>query len=89
MSPSFKTPEGLADAIRIMAKEKSLAEQFVVLLNTVGDRNVQQYARGIQLYSEAKAEFDGLIEGMKTNLELDEPLEAAGLSGKAGKKRGQ
>ena len=57
-----------------MAKEKSLAEQFVVILNTVGKEDVQQFARGIQLYSEAKAEFDGLIEGMKMNLELDEPL---------------
>jgi hypothetical protein len=74
MSPSFEAPEGLAGAIKIMAKEKSLAEQFVVILNTVGKGDVKQYARGIELYAEAKAEFDGLIEGMKTNLELGEPL---------------
>jgi hypothetical protein len=50
-----------SDGIRVMAREKSLAEQFLTILNDFGRNNVGEYANGIVLYAQAKAEFDGLI----------------------------
>jgi len=47
--------------IRVMAREKSLAESFLVLLNDFGKKDVGQYATGITRYAAAKADFDGLI----------------------------
>jgi len=57
--------------IRVMAREKSLAESFLVILNDYGNKDVGQYATGITRYAEAKAEFDGLIAELEH--ELDQP----------------
>lgn len=58
----------LSDAIRLLAREKSAAEQYAVIMATVGKTDAAQYVRGIELYSDAKAEFDGLIAELKFDL---------------------
>jgi hypothetical protein len=52
----------LAEAIGYLKKEQSLAETYAGLLKGFGKQDLATYARGIQLYAEAKAEFDGLTE---------------------------
>ena len=52
----------LAEATGYLKKEQSLAESYAGLLKGFGKQDIAVYARGIQLYAEAKAEFDGLIE---------------------------
>jgi hypothetical protein len=60
-----------SDGIRVMAREKSLAESFLVMLNDYGKKDVGQYATGVIRYAEAKADFDGLIAELEH--ELDQP----------------
>jgi len=57
-----------SDAIRVLKKEQSQAESYMALLNTMGKENTQLYGQGIMLYADAKAEFDGLIEKMQSDL---------------------
>jgi hypothetical protein len=61
-------PETLSDAIRFLKNEKSAAEQYGVILFTVAKDNPGLYVRGIKLYADAKAEFDGLIAEMRFDL---------------------
>lgn len=58
----------LSDAVGVLAKEQSAAEQYAVILATVGRKNIDAYVRGIQLYADAKAEFDGLIAQLRLDL---------------------
>jgi hypothetical protein len=58
-----------SDGIRVLAREKSLAEQFLVIMNDFGKKDITQYAQGIVLYAQAKAEFDGLITQLEDQLE--------------------
>jgi hypothetical protein len=58
----------LAEAMGYLKKEQSLAESYAGLLKGFGKQDVATYARGIQLYAEAKAEFDGLIEQILASL---------------------
>lgn len=62
-----------SDGIRVMAREKSLAEQFLVIMNDFGQKDINQYAKGVTLYAEAKAEFDGLIAELEHELEQARP----------------
>lgn len=55
-------------AFRVLAREQSLAEAYVVLMDSVGKADIHRYADGIRLYAGAKAEFDGLIEQMKQDI---------------------
>src|SRR5215472_15601184 len=64
-SSSTVTP---SEAIRFFAHEKSAAEQYTVILSTVAKNDVAQYVRGIKLYADAKAEFDGLIAELRFDL---------------------
>jgi hypothetical protein len=57
-----------SEAIRLFASEKSSAEQYAVILSTVEKNDAAQYIRGIKLYADAKAEFDGLIEELRFDL---------------------
>jgi len=57
----------LADAIRVLAREQSAAEQYAVLLDSHGKADTNRYVQGITRYAEAKADFDGLIEALKTD----------------------
>ena len=62
-----------SDGIRVMAREKSLAEQFLVIMNDFGRKDIDHYVTGIALYAEAKAEFDGLITQLEHELEQARP----------------
>ena len=66
---------GFSDAIGILAQEQSLAESYAAILKEFGRQDVETYARGIQLYANAKAEYDGLIEQMKHDLTMGKPLD--------------
>nr|NJM03642.1 hypothetical protein [Desulfobacula sp.] len=61
--------------MRILAREQSLAESHAGILKEFGRQNMENYARGIMLYAEAKADFDGLIEQMRTQLMTGQPIE--------------
>jgi hypothetical protein len=58
----------LSDAVRVLTHEKSAAEQYAVILATVGKTEPARYVRGIMLYADAKAEFDALIAELKFDL---------------------
>ena len=58
----------LSDAVAVLEKERSAAEQYAVILATVGRKDANLYVRGIQLYADAKAEFDGLIAALRIDL---------------------
>jgi hypothetical protein len=66
--------EEASDGIRVIAREKSLAEQFLVIMNDFGQKDINQYAHGVVLYAEAKAEFDGLITQLEDELDRSKPL---------------
>jgi hypothetical protein len=55
----------LSDAVGVLETERSAAEQYAVILATVGRKDVDAYVRGIQLYADAKSEFDGLIAQLR------------------------
>jgi hypothetical protein len=69
MTKSQQTGASLPDAMRFLAHEKSAAEQYAVILSTVGKNDASLYVRGIELYADAKAEFDGLIAELRIELE--------------------
>ena len=58
----------LSDAVGVLEKERSAGEQYAVILAMVGRKNVDAYVRGIQLYADAKADFDGLISQLRFDL---------------------
>src|ERR1700726_2921293 len=62
-------PGTLSDAIRLLAHEKSAAEQYGVILITVAKDNPSLYVRGIKLYADAKSDFDGLIAELRFDLQ--------------------
>ena len=62
-------PGTLSDAIRFFGHEKSVAEQYGVILITVAKDNPGIYVRGIRLYSDAKSDFDGLIAELRFDLQ--------------------
>jgi hypothetical protein len=58
----------LSEAVAVLEKERSAAEQYSVLLASVGRKDADAYVRGIQLYADAKADFDGLIAALRVDL---------------------
>jgi hypothetical protein len=71
-----------ADAIRVLGHERSVAEAYGMLLDTHGKKDMSRYVEGIRLYSEAKADFDGLLEQLKYNLnEGRDPKNSAQFGG--------
>src|SRR5215469_14639931 len=62
------TEPTLSDAVAVPEKERSAAEQYAVFLASVGRKDVDTYVRGIQLYADAKADFDGLIAALRIDL---------------------
>jgi len=66
--PAAPAPAAFSEAIRVLARERSAAEAYAILLDTHGKKDVSRYVRGIELYADAKAEFDGLIEGLKAEV---------------------
>jgi hypothetical protein len=69
MTKSQETGPSLPEAMRFLAHEKSAAEQYAVILSTVAKNDAALYVRGIQLYADAKAEFDGLIAELRVELQ--------------------
>jgi hypothetical protein len=69
MTKSQETGPSLPEAMRFLAHEKSAAEQFAVILSTVAKNDAALYVRGIELYADAKAEFDGLIAELRIELQ--------------------
>jgi hypothetical protein len=68
----------LSDAIHFLAREKSAAEQYAVILSTVGKTDTTKYVHGIELYADAKSEFDALIAELKFDLTTgQEPARSA------------
>lgn len=61
-------PPSLSDAVAVLARERSASEQYAVILATVGRKNAELYVRGIELYADAKADFDGLIAALRFDL---------------------
>jgi hypothetical protein len=55
--------------MRFLAHEKSAAQQYAVILSTVAKNDAVLYVRGIALYADAKAEFDGLIAQLRIELQ--------------------
>ncbi len=81
----------LSGAVRVLAHEKSAAEQYAVILATVGKADTARYVRGIQLYADAKSEFDAMIAELKFDLTTgQDPARSAvftgALQGAAGKR---
>jgi hypothetical protein len=76
MTKSQETGPSLPEAMRFLAHEKSAAEQYAVILSTLGKNDAALYVRGIELYADAKAEFDGLIAQLR--IELQRGQEPAG-----------
>jgi hypothetical protein len=72
-----RAEDALSDAVRVLATEKSAAEQYAVILATVGKADAATYVRGIQLYANAKADFDGLIAELKFELQAGSDLGAS------------
>ena len=58
----------LSDAVGVLERERSAAEQYAVILATVGRKDVDAYVHGIELYADAKSEFDGLIAQLRLDL---------------------
>src|SRR3984893_5604545 len=62
-------PGTLSDAIGFLKHEKSAAEQYGVILITVARDDAGVYVRGIRLYADAKSDFDGVIAGLRFDLQ--------------------
>jgi aminoglycoside phosphotransferase family enzyme len=69
MQDKNKNSQPMSDGFRVMAREKALAEQFLAIMNDFGRKDMTQYVRGVTLYAEAKAEFDGLLTELEHELE--------------------
>jgi hypothetical protein len=61
-------PATYSDAVQVLAREQSAAEQYAVILDRFGKNDTTRYVQGITRYADAKADFDGLIEALKTDL---------------------
>jgi hypothetical protein len=69
MTKSQETGPSLPEAMRFLAHEKSAAEQYAVILSTIAKNDAAQYVRGIELYADAKSDFDGLIAELRIELQ--------------------
>jgi hypothetical protein len=65
-----QSPTTFSDAVQVLAREQSAAEQYATILIKFGNKDDAVYRKGIALYAEAKADFDGLIEALKADLIL-------------------
>jgi hypothetical protein len=80
--PTSSTEATLGKAVRVLAHEKSAAEQYAVILATAGKSDTALYVRGIQHDADAKAEFDALIAELKFDLNTgQDPARSAVFTG--------
>ena len=76
------TDAALATAVGFLTREKSAAEQYAVILATAGKLDKAVYLRGIQLYADAKADFDAMIAELKFDLTTgQDPANSAVFTG--------
>jgi hypothetical protein len=68
IAPQQNSITTFADGIRVLGHERSAAEAYAILLDTHGKKDITRYVEGIRLYAEAKADFDGLVEQLKFDL---------------------
>src|ERR1700730_5018414 len=81
MTKSQETGPSLPEAMRFLAHEKSAAQQYAVILSTGAKNDAALYVRGIELYADAKAEFDGLIAELRIELQTgQEPAKSVGFN---------
>jgi hypothetical protein len=79
--PAPSSDAMLADAVRVLTREKTAAEGYAQVLATVG-RTDPRYLRGFLLFTDAKAEFDGLIAELKLDLTTgQDPARSAVFTG--------
>jgi hypothetical protein len=71
-------PQVSSEGVRVLAREQSLAKQFLIFLNDFGQKDVGLYTTGIMRYAEAKADFDGLITELEHTLEQAQPPDQSG-----------
>jgi len=64
-------------SIGFLAKEQSLGESYAVILKEFGKEDMRNYAEGIRLYANAKAEYDGLIEQLKSDLKGGQEVDSS------------
>jgi hypothetical protein len=80
--PAPSVAAALARAVGVLTREKSSAEQYAVILATAGKSDIALYLRGIELYADAKAEFDGMIAELKLDLtQGQDPAQSAVFTG--------
>jgi len=80
--PEPSSEATLAKAVGVLAHEKSAAEQYAVILATAGKSDTALYVHGIQLYADAKAEFDAMIAELKFDLTTgQDPANSAVFTG--------
>jgi hypothetical protein len=80
--PEPSSEATLAKAVGVLAHEKSAAEQYAVILATAGKSDTALYVHGIQLYADAKAEFDAMIAELKFDLTTgQDPTNSAVFTG--------
>jgi len=81
-APALSGEELLGRAVGVLTHEKSAAEQYAVLLATAGKSDPATFVRGIQLYADAKAEFDAMIAELKFDLTAgQDPARSAVFTG--------
>lgn len=69
------TPDPL-DAVRLIAEERSKAEEWAKVLKSDWEKNTVEYEKGETLYIDAKASFDGWLDQLKLDIVADRTPEA-------------
>ena len=66
-----------SESVGFLGKEQSLGESYAVILKEFGKENMENYANGIVLYANAKAEYDGLIAQLKYDLKAAHAVDSS------------
>ena len=68
-------PLANAEAMALLEHERAVAEDMAALLKEFKQHDLKVYAEGVQLYADARGEFNGLIEQIKHGLIAEEHFE--------------
>jgi|SRR5580658_1508883 hypothetical protein len=69
--PTAGAQAGLAEAIGVLSREKSVAETYARILAVNSRMEHVHFIRGVRQYVEGKAEFDGLVAELEAELGAD------------------
>ena len=75
--PAWAQDTGFTTALGLMKREQTLGEANAGLLKTFAKDDIPIYARGIQLYAQAQADFNGLIATLKAELTTQGELQGS------------